>query len=324
MAKSKSSRITFINIIALLGLALLGFFTFIGAMFFSAGTLGTSIVTALAAIIITALILRGAIYCKGVEANFSKWKKLEITTVVLFWIFAILPGRYVVHAFEIMGGKEELQTAAGNDVEAVNGLFTDYETFESNAIATTRAGLENAVGQPCDEATQAYITKAALNSDENIRSWIDTQRAMLLGRKGTDGFSYSKYRQNVDSIMTRWLNCIQSWDMLYIATHSGDIEALAPKIAEDISTNSARAKLPVIELTDNGVYAMCQHNQTIIMQAPALSFEKAIGNFSGSGILYYIIYIVIMLMVFLDYIIAYRSDKLDVKKVNQGPGGNVL
>lgn len=316
----QSSHITIINIVALLGFALLGFFTFLGAMFFSKGTIGTSIAIALGAVVISAAILYVAIKCKGAENNFAKWKKIEIAAVIVFWLFSLLPARYVIHAFEVMGQKQELLRAAENDVATVNRIFTDYETYHRNALATTRAGLENALGQPCDPQTTAYLDAAAILSNDAIDSWIGTQRSLLLGTRGTDGFSYATFRQNVDSLSTQWLNKIKNWNILYLASHADEIETITPAVVEELSANSVRGKLPVIEFID-GVYSTTRPGQTLIIEAPSLGFGYAISQFGGTAILSYLLYLVIIVLIFLDYIFAYRSNRLDLHKASEDMGG---
>lgn len=326
MSITKKGKITIVNIISILGLALLGFFTFMGAMFFSSGSTGTSVAIALGSVIVTALILSGAVYCKGVENHFDKWKKIEISLVIVFWIFAILPVRYVIHFFEVIAEKEELLKAADADINAINRLFNDYEAYERSAMGVTLAGLENALGQPSDDATGTYFKDAAIRSTDDIRSWMATQRGILTGSRGIDGFSYTRFHENVDSVAGAWHNSIKSWDVMFIAVHAGDLVEIVPQIASSLSENSMRAKLPVIEFSD-GIYTMSCPAQFRIFDAPSLLFGKNVNEFSGTNPIYYVIYLLIMGMIFLNYLLGYRSSKTDITANNSDPtlaGGNIL
>lgn len=325
MTKRKG-KVTLINFIALLGFALLGFFTFMGAMFFSGGAIGTSLAIALGAVVITSLLLAGAIYCKGVESNFAKWRKVEIAMVILFWAFAVLPARYVVHCFEVLGQKEEMKKTAEADVKAIASIFDQYETFERNAIGVTRTGLENAIGQAADQAIADYLAQASITSPDDVTSWMATQRGVLIGERGVDGFSYARFRQRVDSIASDWNDKVQAWDIMFIASHASDLQSVAPEVASELTANSRRGKLPVIEFVD-GRYMMSLPVQFKTFEAPGLSFDKSIGDFDGSAILAYVIYLVIMLLIFLDYLMAYRSNRLDISNENSAKnlaGGNQL
>lgn len=320
MSQKKKGRVTFTNIVALLGLALLGFFTFMGAMFFSGGTIGTSLAIAAGAVVIISLLLAAAIYCKGVESNFDKWKKVEIVMVILFWAFAILPGRYVIHCFEILGQKEQMQHMASDDVAAISKMFNDYEAFERNAMGITRTGLENSLGQPADQATTEYMSNASIQSTDDILTWMSTQRGILTGSRGIDGFSYTRFHENVDSVANSWLDKIKAWDIMFVASHAGEMQELAPEVAKQLSENSLRGKLPVIEF-ENGIYTISRPAQFITTETPRLKFSDTLGDFNGSNPIYYVIYLIILLLIFLDYIMAYRSSRLDIKK---GDGSSTL
>jgi hypothetical protein len=322
----KSSKITFINFVALLGFALLGFFTFMGAMYFSSGAIGASIAIAVASVVVLAVVLAGAIYCKGVEDNFDKWKKIEIALVVVFFLCAIFPARYVIHCFEVLSNKEELQKAADSDVASITKLFESYEAFEYSAMATTQAGLENAIGQPVDNATAKYFTDAAIDSDADITTWMTTQRGLLTGSRGVAEFSYTRFKDNVDSIVGNWHTNIRAFDAMFVASHINDMTSLAQQVADQLTQNSARGKLPVIEF-DNGRYVISTPSQTTAIKAPQFQSVKIVNQFSGSNPLFYIIYIIIVMLIFLDYIMAYRSQKLDLKANEADPtlgGGNYL
>lgn len=323
--KSKG-KVTIINIIALLGFAMLGFFSFMGAMFFSSGSIGTSIAIAAGAVIITSLLLSAAIYCKGVESNFNKWKKVEIVMVILFWAFAALPARYVIHCFETIAEKDNLQKTADADVASLDRMFDDYEIFERNAMAITQAGLENALGQPADQNVTEYFRSASINNSDDISAWMAIERGILTGDRGTDGFSYIPYREKADSIINEWHDRIKAWDIMFVATHGADLVPISEQIAADLSENSQRGKLPVIEFVD-GTYRMSRPTQFKTIVAPVLSLDKATDEFRGSDILYYIIYLAIMALIFLDYLMAYRSSRLDLRNVSQDnalSGGNRL
>lgn len=320
---AKNTRITFIGALSLLGLAAIGFFTFLGEMFFSSGSVGASLGIALAAVILPALILKCAVWCKEVDSDFAKWKKIEIAAVIAFWIVGLAPGLFVVHALEVVGQREQLARQATDDVNAVRSMFNDYERYERNALATTRTGLENALDQPVDEQTGVYMRQAAINSADGIDSWMTTQREMLLGSRGRDSFVYSRYRNNTDSLTGRWLEHIKGGDIMYLATHASDIEALPPHIVTDLNDNSSRGKLPVIEFSD-GRYIIVQDAQVMHVKQPQLKFAAGITTYHGTVILYYIIYLLMLTLVFSAYIFAHRSVKVDIQDFGKTQGGTVL
>lgn len=318
----RNSRITFINIVAIAGYALLGFATFMGAMFSTGGSIGASVAIALGSVIILALIISGACYAKRIDNEFAKWRKVEIALAVLFWIAAIFPAIYSSHFIKVVSSSGQLSEAAQNDANAIDKMFTDYESFERNALSITHIGLESALDQPCDEPLAAYFRASSINSADDIDSWIATQRGLLLGTEGVDGFSYIDFREHVDSIVSEWLTAVKAPDLSFIAVHSGDIEAIAPEITRQLTETSAQAKLPGVEF-DNGIYVARPLEQKQSFTAPELTYHQNIGSLSGS-ILGYIVTFLILMLIFLDYIMAKRSNKMEIQSYEGITEGNRL
>ena len=79
--KEKSGKITVANIVSVLGLMLLAFFTYIGHSYMSGGEIGMDILIAGLITIAAALLLWWLIKAKGAENELSKWKKIEISSI---------------------------------------------------------------------------------------------------------------------------------------------------------------------------------------------------------------------------------------------------
>lgn len=320
-----NSKVTFINIVALLGFALLAVTSFLGAQFLTKGSMGMSIGIALVVVLLPAIALYGAVKCKEVDNNFDRWKKIEIALVIVFWLTA-LPGIYYsLQCFSVVGSRARLSELAQADVKAVNDLFNSYERFETEALDLTRVSLENALGQPSDELVNAYMTSAAITTPDNIDTWLLTQRMLLLGSRGVDGFNYISYKESVDSVATDWLNHISSSDIMYIANHAADLDVIAPDVAARLTENSANGKLPVFEF-DNGTYRVTDHGKVTKLDAPQLSLGSAVANFAGINAMGVIFVIVVFGMIFLNYIFAHRSNKTGIGQTTNGviEGGNTL
>lgn len=318
----RKSRITFINIVAIAGYALLGFATFMGAMFRSRGSIGVSLAIGLGSIILLSLIISGACYAKRVDNEFARWRKVEIALVALFWIVAIFPSMFSAHFVKVISSTSELSAAAQADAEKIGTLFSDYETFERNALSVTRIGLENALGQPCDEPLSAYYRSSSIADSEGIDSWIATQRGLLLGSEGVDGFSYIDFRENVDSIVTEWLTAVEAPNFSFMATHSGDLDAIAPEVALQLTENSAHAKLPGVEF-ENGMYVARPLEQKQSFAAPVLGFSGMATSLSGS-VLGYAVSLLFLVLIFLDYVMTKRSNKIEIQSYEGLTEGNRL
>lgn len=314
----KSKKITFVNILSLLGMAMLAFATFMGAMFTTGGSMGISISVAAVSVMLLWTIRAGAIYAKEVDTNFSKWKKVEISLAILFWIVALLPGVYSSHFISVLTRGDEIRTAAKADVENLDAMFANYENFERNAIANTRFGLENALGQPCDAPLSNYMRDASIRNIADIDSWIATQRGLLLGREGKDGFSYLDFRTATDSVSHGWLDKISSGDYFYMATHAGDISGITEEVASRLTENSSLAKLPGVEF-GNGLYSAHPIEQCTQITAAQTQFDELLGGKTASAI-GYLVTALMLLLIFSDYIFAHRSNKMQLRNFSNDSG----
>lgn len=304
--------------ISLAGLALLGFFTFMGALMLTSGNIGAAIGIALASVVVLSLLLGAAVYCKGAETDFSRWRKVEIASLVVFIAAAAFPAKYVMHFFDILSSKEELQKAAMADAAGIRNLFKIYEDAERSAIAVTTTGLQNAFGEECDINVKEYYDAAAIRNYEDIDSWMLNERRMLLGDTGADGVApYVTYKHNADSIVSDWLADVKAWDLMSIGRQSKVPGELVPAIAENLNMRSQSGKLPVIVYND-GIYLISNANQTVTVKEPELSFGKNITSAGGVSVTNLIIYVLIIALIAIRYLMTPRSEKTEI-----GDGQNI-
>lgn len=308
------------NIISLAGLALLGFFTFMGALMLTGGNLGAAAGIALGSVIVLSLLLSAAVYSKKADTHFSKWKKVEIAAVILFLIAAVFPAGYVTHFFDIMSAKDELQKAAVDDAASIRDMFRTYEEAERAALAVTTTGLQNAYGEDCDLNVEEYKSAASIDAYEDIDTWILNERRLLLGDTGADGMApYLTFRNNVDSVLNLWAVDVKSWDLMAIGRQSKVPGELAPAVVSELNARSQAGKLPVINFnSDSGLYQMDSPNQTVTLTLPALTFEKGVTSRRGIKALGIILYVAIIALIAVRYLLTPRSEKTEI-----GEGQNI-
>jgi len=312
MSGNRSSRVGIGNVISLAGLALLAFFTFMGALMLTSGNIGAAIGIALGSVIVLSLVLAAAVYCKRVDTDFSRWKKVEVAAIIVFLAAAVFPARYVMHFFDIMSDKEELQKVAMSDAANIRTLFKTYEDAERSAIAVTTTGLQNAFGEECDLNVREYYDAAAIRNYEDIDSWMLNERRMLLGDTGADGVApYATYKHNADSLVNDWIADVKAWDLMSIGRQSKVPGELAPAIAKDLSARSQSGKLPVIVYTD-GIYRISNTNQTVTIPSPELKFGKDITSVRGISVFNLIIYVLIIGLISIRYMMTPRSEKTEI------------
>lgn len=318
MTRKSNSRIGLGNILSIFGLALLGFFTFMGALMLTAGNMGASIGIAVASVVVLSLILGAAVYCKKTDTDFARWRKLEIAAIVVFIIAAVFPARYVMHFFEVMASKEELQKAAVDDAANIRAMFKTYESDELSALARTADGLQNAFGENCDLNVLDYFKVNSINNYDDIDAWILVERRMLLGEMGADGRApYITYKQNVDSVINEWIGDVKSWDLLKIGRQSKIAGELAPAVAKELNGRSATGQLPIV-VYENGIYTITTDNQVSDIKEPSLIFEEKLTAPQAINVLFLLVYILIIALIALQYIMTPRSEKTEI-----GEGQNI-
>lgn len=319
MTTEKKGRIGIGNIISLAGLALLGFFTFMGALMLTSGNLGAAAGIAVATVIVMSLLLGAAVYCKKADTDFTRWKKVEIAALVVFVAAAVYPARYVMHFFDVMSHKEELQKAAAADADNLRRMFRSYEEAERSALAVTTTGLQNAFGEESDINVKDYYEAATIKNYEDIESWMLNERRLLLGDTGAEGMApYLSYKHNADSLITEWAADVKVWDVMAVGSQSKVPGELAPAIADNLTMRSQSGKLPVIVYND-GVYELSNANQTVTIGEPELVFEKSITTTGPLNVVNIIIYIVIIAMTSVQYMMTPRSEKTEI-----GDGQNIM
>lgn len=327
MSKNKSSRVGIGNIIALAGLALLGFFTFMGALMLTSGSMGASIGIALGSVVVLSLILEAATQSKKIDNNFARWKKIEIGAIVLFLVAAVFPARYVMHFVDVLTSKDELQKVAVSDVDRLRGMFSEYEKAEQSALAITTTGLHAAIDSEKDLNVTAYFDDAAIKTPADIETWMLQERQLLLGNTGKTGVApYRTYKHNVDSVLNKWSADVKGWNLMSIGLQSKVPGELAPAIATYLNELSEDGKLPVI-VDNEGVYMFDKENQTVEISVPGLKFEKSISSTGDFKVLPLVIYILIIAIIFVQYLMTPRSAKTTIgngQNISNKEGVNVL
>lgn len=319
MATNRNTRVGLGNIISIAGLALLGFFTFMGALMLSSGNIGAAAGIAAGSVIVLSLLISAAVYCKKADTDFARWKKVEIAALVIFIAAAVFPARYVMHFFDIMSNKEELQKAAMADAESLRRMFRIYEEAERSALAVTTTGLQNAFEEECDINVNEYYSSAAIRNYEDIDTWILNERRLLLGDAGAEGTApYLTYKHNADSFISEWAADVKVWDVMAIGRQSKVAEELSPAIAKDLTQRSQSGKLPVIIYND-GRYEMSNASQTVTVNEPALTFGKRITTTGPINAMNIIIYVIIVALIAVRYVMTPRSEKTEI-----GDGQNIM
>lgn len=322
MAKKQSGGISIANIIAIIGLVLLLVFSFLGRSYMSGGELGFDIVIAVAITGVTGLLLWFLIQAKGAENDIEKWKIAEFSTLGVYIVFAILTSIFggVMHFFVVNNQKNEIKQYAKADLDMIEQMFVDYKNFETEALAITGTGLSNAkgVGQLCDEDLNKFLNDKAITTRESAKSYEDVQRNKLIGD------SYNEYYNSFRNVYNNIENVVNGWSVMQIPMKAKEIEGLAQSVSKKLTAWSDNNNLPVIE-NDGSRYTIVRYQKReFSVDTNKLMFKKKLISASGFSVTALLVVLLIHLLIIFNYLVAKRSNKIDVGRYSNQNSGNIL
>ena len=320
--KQSSGRITIANIIAIVGIVLLLVFSFIGHSYMSGGELGWDIVISVAITAFTSFLLWFLIKAKGAENNINKWKKAEYAALAVYIVFAIPASMFggIMHFFVVNDQKEEIKQYAKNDLNIIDQMFSEYKNFETKALAVTGSGLYNAKGsgQLCDDSLTSFMQKHSISTRESAKIFEQIQRNKLIG-EGFESY-YKSFRNSRNEIE----DAVSNWSIMQIPSKAKQIEDLASSASKYLTKLSNEAKLPVIENSGSGYTIKDYQSKTFHIDTEKFMFKTKLIDASGISITALFFVLLIHFLIMFNYIVAYRTNKIEVGRHAQNDGGITL
>lgn len=301
-------------------------FTFIGCSFKSGGELGLDL-------LITALISGVAIFllwflikAKSAENNLSKWVVAEAITLVVYAGFMVCTFLYggFMHFFLVSENKEGVKEAARADIEKIDNMFTQYEEFERNAVATTRQGLINVTqrNQYKTDSLNMFLSSKQINAT-TVDAYTDNEMSLVLGS------NYERLKEHYNNLKRTVETNVDSWSILIIPSYANKLEEFAKESQNRLTTLSAMTSLPIIELKPSiRRYAIVEANQhgefKIEGDVESLRFRQSMTETTGFSVIAAIVALLIHSLVLFNYIMAYRTLTISVGKDAEEDGGRIL
>ena len=301
-------------------------FTFIGCSFKSGGELGLDL-------LFTALISGVAIFllwflikAKSAENNLSKWVVAEAITLVVYAGFMVCTFLYggFMHFFLVSENKEGVKEAARADSEKIDNMFTQYEEFERNAVATTRQGLINVTqrNQYKTDSLNMFLSSKQINAT-TVDAYTDNEMSLVLGS------NYERLKEHYNNLKRTVETNVDSWSILIIPSYANKLEEFAKESQNRLTTLSAMTSLPIIELKPSiRRYAIVEANQhgefKIEGDVESLRFRQSMTETTGFSVIAAIVALLIHSLVLFNYIMAYRTLTISVGKDAEEDGGRIL
>lgn len=315
---SSEKTVTLANIIAMLGLCLLGVFTYIGQSYKGTGNIIANILLAVWITAFSAFLLWFLIKAKGAENSLEKWRVLEWCTLGVYAIFIVcsLCGSWgAYHFFSINGNKSDLQRMAREDLAKIESVYELYCDSCSSAIESTCTNIAEAIKPGASYSVEVelfmrnnHIDKLNPVSVSKYEEYI-TESCYTPVKEESDKFAGKK--NTLEDI-------VNNWNVIKLAGAGAEIEILADSAKNVMMNCSKFVNVPKIsqEYDENKRYVMGEAHEDYKEIAKNFKGAKEIKFFAelkdGSDFSFSALILILLIhgLILFNYIVAYRTKTL--------------
>lgn len=299
MSQEKKGKITIANILALIGLAGIGVVTFFGMQLHSSdGTPGTAIIGAVALVVGLGFLLMMSIKAKKADNNPDKWRYVEWACWVVYVAVAAYFATPFQRFFYMTTEKSDLQAMARAEVQAIQEMYQSYEHQQKKYLTDAVEQLKNyndskQISMTYNGELAEYIKGVGTNVD----SW--ESKANLIVKLQPD-----KELSDIAHEIEVWN--IMNLSSLALRLEKKDKEAwtsMETKIREFGENNKL---IPVIG-GGMQLYYFDGYAKFDLGTPPQPKFAQALRASNGNTVLGWIVYVVLNLLVLLNYLATSRS-----------------
>ncbi len=295
MSDNNSSKVSIANIIALIGLAGLGVITFFGLMLSSDdGSLGTPVIGAVAFVAVLFFFLFMSIKAKGAESNTEKWRIVEYVCLACYIIVAVVFAKPFMRFFSVLTQKSELQQQAKEDVMAVKALYDDYNRQQDKFMKKAVEDIKNYQDskQGGKDPIAQYVAGVG-----NVDTWASKAQGLV---------------KMEDAQLMELNRRVNDWNLLDLPALASDLSKKSSmaltKLEEKIEINQNEHKLiPVINGGGSKPYVLDGYAQFDLKKTEGSKFAQMLKESGTSSPVAWIVYVVLHLLVLLNYLVAPRS-----------------
>lgn len=299
MAKMNSGNMSIANIIALIGLAGIGVITFFGILLHSSdGTPGSAIIGAVALLAGLCFLLVMSIKAKSAEDSPDKWRYVEWGCIVLYIVVAGVFASPFQRFFYIITEKPTMQAMARQEVSAIKKMYQSYEHQQNK-----------------------FLTEAI----EQIKNYNDSKQ--ISSKYNDELAEYVKGIGPVDSWATKASSLVKLQPDKELSDIEGEIEvwnimnlsSLAAKLKnkDEKAWTSLQKKIRgygennklIPKIAGGGIepYRFDGYANFDLGTPPEPKFYQSLCSADGNTVLGWVIYIVLNLLVLLNYVVTSRS-----------------
>lgn len=299
MAKSSKGNITIANFIALVGMAGIGVVTFFGQLFHSQdGTPGGAIISAVALIAGLTFLLVMSIKAKSCEDNPDKWRFVEWGCVIAYIVVAALFATPFQRFFYTLNEKDNMKQLAQEEVEAIESMYQNYEYQQNKFLVDAAEQIQNYR----DSHQIASMGSDLAEYVKNVGDLNGWQKKAKLVLKLPEDNELSDLKEK-----------IEIWNLMSLASLAADLEQKEKTawttVKNHIKDFTENHKLiPVIGGGGIYPYSFDGYAKFDLGSAPEAKFAKTLRSTNGQTALGWIVYVVLNLMVLLNYLVTNRTN----------------
>ena len=300
MSQEKKGKITIANILALIGLAGIGVVTFFGIQLHSSdGTPGAAIIGAIALVAGLGFLLMMSIKAKKADNHPDKWRYVEWVCLALYVVVAGLFATPFQRFFYMTTEKSDLQAMAREEVQAIQEMYQRYEHQQKKYLTDAVEQLKNyndskQISMTYNNELAEYVKGVGTNVD----SW-ESKAASVVGLKP-------------DAELKEISNEIEVWNIMNLSSLALRLErkdkdawtSMETKIREFGEKNKL---IPVIGGGGVQPYYFDGYAKFDLGTPPQPKFAQALRASNGYTVLGWIVYVVLNLLVLLNYLSTSRS-----------------
>lgn len=300
MSQEKKGKITIANILALIGLAGIGVVTFFGIQLHSSdGTPGGAIIGAIALVAGLGFLLMMSIKAKKADNHPDKWRYVEGVCLALYVVVAGLFATPFQRFFYMTTEKSDLQAMAREEVQAIQEMYQRYEHQQKKYLTDAVEQLKNyndskQISMTYNNELAEYVKGVGTNVD----SW-ESKAASVVGLKP-------------DAELKEISNEIEVWNIMNLSSLALRLErkdkdawtSMETKIREFGEKNKL---IPVIGGGGVQPYYFDGYAKFDLGTPPQPKFAQALRASNGYTVLGWIVYVVLNLLVLLNYLSTSRS-----------------
>lgn len=301
MAEKNKDRISIANIIAAIGLAGIAVISCFGQLFRTAdGKPGWPIIFGILLAGVLGFFLYLAIKAKTANDNLDKWKFVEWGSLGAYVLIAVFFAAPFLGFFYILGAKDAIQSQARQEVKAIREYYQQYDFQQAKFYDEAVAQLDNYLrSSQADDGTPTELSDYVANYVTTLDDWREIAKLNL--ERVPD--------KQLEEIAQR----IEEWNILQLSTLAEQLEDARSdaKTSIDGKLVNIREQNHLIPVISGGggikPYTLEGYAEFYFEPLPEPALRRLINDTRGFNALGIVVYVLLNIMVLLNYVIARRT-----------------